>query len=191
VAENKGRHRRKKCDEQTPTCARCALARHTCEWPSSKQLVDRRFASHPRSRHGNTSHEASVCFRSEGTAQGKLTVDLEIIISRHFVEKYYRFLLLPNCHRDFYDGWINEIQELMDTNKGVRYSMLANAASHIHNIDTHQGMKSLALQYYSKSIRQLSGVLDQANNPYIVSCNGFLTSIMLLYLHGVSAFSPL
>jgi hypothetical protein len=79
----------------------------------------------------------------------------------------------------------------MDTNKGVRYSVLANAASHIHNIDTHQGMKSLALQYYSKSIRQLSGVLDQANNPYIVSCNGFLTSIMLLYLHGVSAFSPL
>jgi hypothetical protein len=152
-------------------------------------LVDRRFASHPKSRHGSTSHEALICFKSESTAQRRSAIDLEIVISRHFIEKYYGFLLLPNCHRSFHDGWISEIQELMTTNRGLRYSVFANAASHIHNIDTHQGMQSLALQYYSKSIRELSDVLDQANNPCIVSCNGFLTSVMLLYLHGVGILS--
>jgi hypothetical protein len=131
---------------------------------------------------------ALVCLKSESTARVKLALDLEVIISRHFIENYYGFLLLPNCHRVFQDGWISEIQELMATNRGLRYSVFANAASHIHNIDTHQGMQSLALQYYSKSIRELSGVLDQANNPYIATCNGFLTSVIFLYLHGVRIF---
>lgn len=180
-----GRDRRKKCDEQTPICNRCALSGRVCEWPSSKQLLDRRYASHPESRHGKVSSPGMVCLQSENTARVKLGIDLEVVISRHFIEKYYGFLLLPNCHRAFHEGWIRDIQDLMVTDESLRYSVLANAASHIHNMDTNPGMQSVALQYYSKSIRGLTDVLSHANDPYLTRCNGFLMSIMLLYLHGV------
>jgi hypothetical protein len=131
----------------------------------------------------------SVCAQSEQAAHMQLTIDLEVVISRHFIETYYGYLLLPNCHPAFHDGWIRDIQELMVDDKGLRYAVLANAASHIHNMDTNSGMQSLALKYYSKSIQGLSHVLIQANNPYLTSCNGLLMSIMLLYLHGVSWIS--
>jgi hypothetical protein len=181
-----GRHRRKKCDEQVPICARCSLSGRVCQWPSSKQMVDRRYASHPRSRYSSASSRNLITTQSQNTAQKKFMVDLEVVISRHFIEKYYRFLLLPNCHQVFHDGWIHDIQELMVNNESLRYSVLANAASHIHNMDTNPVMQSLSLQYYSKSLRSLTDVLVQANNPFLASCNGFLTSVMLLYLHGVS-----
>jgi hypothetical protein len=150
-------------------------------------LVDRRHASHPESRYGSTAAVTSFSFWSEDVAQGKVTLDLEVIISRHFIEKYYNFLLLPNCHAIFQDGWICEIQERMISDESLRYSVLANAASHIYNMDTNPGMQSLALEYYSKSIRGLSDKLTQADDPHLARCNGFLMSIMLLYLHGVSA----
>lgn len=126
-----------------------------------------------------------VCLWSESTAHIKLTLDLEVIISRHFIEKYYGFLLLPNCHRSFHDGWIHDIQELMVTDESLRYSVLANAASHIHNMDDNPGMQSLSLQYYSKSISGLANALEEVNDPYLATCNGLLMSVMLLYLHGV------
>jgi hypothetical protein len=148
-------------------------------------LVDRRFASHPQSRYADTNDATVVCLRSEDAAHAQLTFDLEVVISRHFIEKYYEFLLLPNCHPSFHDGWIRDIQELMGEDESLRYSVLANAASHIHNMDTNPGMQSLALKYYSKSIRRLSKVLVQANDPYLTSYNGLLMSVMLLYLHGV------
>jgi hypothetical protein len=154
-------------------------------------MVDRRYASHPRSRHGIAGSRDLISVQSVATAQKKLTTDLEVVISSHFIKTYYRFLLLPNCHRVFHDGWIHDIQELMVTNESLRYSVLANAASHIHNMDTNPGMQSLSLQYYSKSITDLNSILAQANNPFLRSCNGFLTSIMLLYLHGVSLSTSL
>lgn len=160
------------------------MSGRVCDWPNFKQLVDRRYASHPASRYGGGDDTALVCLQSESTAREQLTVGFEVIISRHFIEKYYCFLLLPNCHRDFRDGWIREIKELMITDESLRYSVLANAASHIHNMDANPGMQSIALQYYSKSIRGLTDILNQASNPYLASSNGFLMSVMLLYLHG-------
>ncbi|KAF2826813.1 hypothetical protein CC86DRAFT_291830 [Ophiobolus disseminans] len=178
------RRRRKACDETTPICGRCSLSGRACEWPDVTQLVDRRYTSHPNSRYSGTSDVSLVCLRSTNTAHAQLTTDLEVVISRHFIEKYYEFLVLPNCHPAFRDGWIRDIQELMTEDESLRYSVLANAASHIHNMDTNPGMQSLALNYYSKSIRGLSKVLTQASDPYLTSCNGFLSSVILLYLLG-------
>ncbi|KAH7071239.1 hypothetical protein BKA63DRAFT_578403 [Paraphoma chrysanthemicola] len=147
-------------------------------------MFDRRYASHPKSRFNNSAESPALSLQSAHAAHRQLTVDLEVVISRHFIEKYYEYLLLPDCHPAFHDGWIKDIQELMVDDEGLRYAVLANAASHIHNVDTNPGMQSLALKYYSKSIRGLSHVLDQANDPYLASCNGLLMSIILLYLHG-------
>jgi len=78
----------------------------------------------------------------------------------------------------------------MVTDESLRYSVLANAASHIHNVDANPAMQSISLHYYSKSIRRLADVLSLATNRYLASYNGFLMSVMLLYLHGVSDIEP-
>jgi hypothetical protein len=161
------------------------LTGRSCQWPTSIDLVDRRYAAHPKSRHGITS-ETRICFQSQHAAHEKLTGDLEVFVSRHFSEKFYDLLLLPGCHPAFHDGWIKDIKELMVDDRALRYAVLANAASHISIMDTNPDMESLALSYYSRAIRGLSNILEHANDPYLASCDGFLMSVMLLYLHGVS-----
>ncbi len=116
--------------------------------------------------------------------------DLESAISRHFVDKFYRLLLLPNCHAAFYKGWITEIQHLMVQHKSLLYAVLACAASHLYLRDSSWQMQELALTYYSKAIREVSGVLAAENSRQITNHDGLLMSVMLLYLHGVGLFSP-
>lgn len=74
----------------------------------------------------------------------------------------------------------------MVEDKSLRYSVLASAASHMHNTAPNPGMQSLALNYYSRSIKGLSTTLSQLNDIDLAKHDGFLMSIMLLYLHGVS-----
>jgi hypothetical protein len=130
---------------------------------------------------------------SESAAHRVLRHDLEGVLSRHFVEKYYDLLLLPNCHPEFHHGWIHEMGDLMLQHKSLQYSVLACAASHIHFIDASSPMQELALTYYSQAIRGLSEILamSSASQP-IENNNGLLMSVMLLYLHGVRSIpSPL
>src|SRR5687768_6450136 len=35
--------------------------------------------------------------------------DTSVVLSRHFVERYYDLLLLPSCHPSFYNSWLTEI----------------------------------------------------------------------------------
>ncbi|KAF1847997.1 uncharacterized protein K460DRAFT_374944 [Cucurbitaria berberidis CBS 394.84] len=177
------RSRRKKCDENTPACDRCLLSGRSCQWPKSTDLVDRRYASHPESRYGNTI-ETRLSLRSESASQGQATYGLEVAISRHFIDKYYGFLLLPGCHPVFHLGWIHEIQELMINEKSLRFSVLANAASHIHNINDSSSMQQLALHYYSEALRGLASTLARPKSSRLANHNGILMSVMLLYLHG-------
>ncbi|KAH7396298.1 hypothetical protein BKA66DRAFT_454846 [Pyrenochaeta sp. MPI-SDFR-AT-0127] len=177
------RSRRKKCDEKTPACDRCSLSGRACKWPDSSDLVDRRYTSHPRSRYTN-SPEATICLRSESTTHVQATCDLEMFISRHFIEKFYNLLLLPGCHSDFHDGWIKEIQELMVENRSLQCSVLMNAASHIYNTDNFPGMRHRALDYYSQALRSLASSLAQPKALQLTKHNGVLSSVMLLYLHG-------
>ncbi|CAO2647315.1 Nn.00g082370.m01.CDS01 [Neocucurbitaria sp. VM-36] len=178
------RSRRKKCDEKTPACDRCSLSGRSCQWPHSNDLVDRRYASHPESRYGTTTIETGLCLRSESASRGQVTYDLEVVISQHFIDKYYGLLLLPGCHPDFHNGWIDEIKELMVDEKSLRYSVLANAASHIYNIDDSSSMQHLALSYYSESLRGLASTLSRPKVTQLAKHNGVLMSVMLLYLHG-------
>jgi hypothetical protein len=199
-----GRSRKKKCDEKTPVCGLCSLSKRECQWPTSADLVDRRYASHHQSRHSarsqspaspsiTTKNEVTrvswpdtvtlrISLPSESVAQLNLSRDLELVISRHFIERYYSLLLLPNCHPDFYDGWITEIQHLMVQHKSLHYSVLANGASHLHLLDENNNMQELALNYYSHAIKDLSKLLTQERR--LENHNGLLMSVMLLYLHG-------
>ncbi len=95
-------------------------------------------------------------------------------------------LLLPGCRNEFYDGWLNKIQELMVDEKSLHYSMLTNAASHIYNTENSIEMQHLALSYYSKALRGLASIVSRPKSEHLANNNGLLMTVMLLYLHGVS-----
>lgn len=124
---------------------------------------------------------------SESAAHQVMAKGLEFVLCRHFVEKYYDLIVLPDCHPEFYTGWITEIQELMARHKSLQYSVLACAASHVHFIDASVQMQELALTYYSHALRGLSEMLASASQ--VENHNGLLMSVMLLYLHGVGLLS--
>lgn len=119
-----------------------------------------------------------------GTVHCVISHDLELLLSRHFAERFFSLLLLPTCHRGFRDGWLVDIQQLMVMHKSLYYAVLACSASH-YRIDETWHRQDLALIYYSKALKELSALLAT------VSCyenhNGLLMSVILLYLHGVSS----
>ncbi|KIW17822.1 hypothetical protein PV08_05017 [Exophiala spinifera] len=195
------RNRKKKCDEARPECLRCKTLGLRCEWPTAGDLVDRRCAS-TRTRRSvspqehlepktaglevTSAHRAlldpRISLFSASTTHQVLKQDLKPVISRHFMDIYYGLLILPNCHPEYYWGWIKEIQELMVQHESLQYSVLANAASHIHFIDDSSTMQELALTYYSQALRGLSELLVKASQ--VENHNGLLMTVMLLYLHG-------
>ncbi|KAJ4299572.1 hypothetical protein N0V90_004818 [Kalmusia sp. IMI 367209] len=83
---------------------------------------------------------------------------------------------------EFSNGWIQEIKKLMTQSKSLRYSVLANAASNLHFIESSGKFQELALTYYSKALRGLSDLLTRADQ--LENHNSILMSMMLLYLHG-------
>jgi hypothetical protein len=171
-------------------------------------LIDRRYSSHPgrrkstspapstasttstgselsvRNRENLTALlDATVSRQSESAAFQLLRHDLESVIARHFIDRYYGLLLLPGCHPQYYHGWINEIQELMLQHKSLRFAVLACASSHLYFVDTSPQMQELSLTYYSSALKGLSDILARISQ--CENHNGLLMSIMLLYLHGV------
>jgi hypothetical protein len=71
----------------------------------------------------------------------------------------------------------------MKDSKALRYSVLANAASHMAAVDEMDSMQQLSLTYYSQSIRGLIEAL--ATGPETPNSNAGLMGVMLLYLHGI------
>lgn len=183
-----GRSIRKKCDEMLPVCSRCRSSERACVWPTSSQMVDLRYAAHPRSRHNaNTTTATLQCLSaSRVAAHSQHCRDVESVLSEHFFDRYHRFLLLPKRYRDFNDSWMKDIRKLMVNNKSLQYSLLANAASHMYNRDGIPSMMSVALTYYSLSMKSLSITLVAATDSNLASSDACLMAIIFLYLHGVS-----
>jgi hypothetical protein len=128
---------------------------------------------------------SKISFASESIAHQILRQGLESAISKHFVEKYYGLIINPESHLAFYNDWIVDIQKLMMDSKSLQYSVLANAATHLHFMDESAPMQELAMGYYWLSIQSLRQTL--ASGKRIKDDNSILMSIMLLYLHGVGA----
>jgi hypothetical protein len=133
----------------------------------------------------SASPEAHISLESEAISKGLLRSEIEPFISKHFVDTYYRLIVNPESHRDFYDDWLGDIQTLMSGSKALHYSVLANSASHRSYADKNPGLHELSLSYYSRSMRGLAQTL--AGTPRYEQHNAILISVMLLYLHGVSS----
>jgi hypothetical protein len=119
--------------------------------------------------------------KSESIASQIMRRDIEPIVSANFFDKYFDMIVLPNCHPQFYHGWISEIKELMTLHPSLYYSMLACSAAQVHSLSGTSQLHGLALEYYGQSMRYVSRLLDSES---LVNHNGLLMSIILLYLHG-------
>ncbi|KAK5044729.1 hypothetical protein LTR84_010503 [Exophiala bonariae] len=190
------RRRKKKCDEGRPICRRCAVLGWNCEWPTSEDLVDRRCMTAQKleidSKHIATSKEilekqqylddTQLCLTSASIAQRAASQHIKPIVSKHFADKYYNLILLPNCSSEFYWSMFNELEHVLPGCRSLQYTILANAASHIHSIIKSARMQELALTYYSQALRSMQELLD--TNPRLENHNGLLLSVILLYTLG-------
>lgn len=184
------RSRRKKCDEQRPVCVSCIKSQRICEWPASSDLIDRRNRPHPQHRRLSTASQSNAIVAQRGlTAEAAVSNAvvgscLEIVVGRHFIDSYYSTLINPDSHHDFYDDWITDIQNFMEDSTGLRYSVLANAASNLYLSGEPGQMQELALSYYSQSLRGVTWAVVDASDKQEDRRNAVLMSVMLLYLHG-------
>ena len=121
-------------------------------------------------------------------AQRSLLLDIEPLVTRHFIESYYRLVINPDSHSDFYTDWLTAIQCQIPTYDALRYSVLSNAASHLYFTDDTASMQDLALSYYSKSLESINIAL-RGSWADRNALHANLTAIILLYLHGVSTLS--
>jgi hypothetical protein len=122
--------------------------------------------------------EFDIVLRTLGTG-------LEIAVARHFVDHFYPHLLSLDCDRHFHQEWLRSIQKSMPHSTGLRYSVLANAASHLFLAGRCPQMQDLALHYYTRSLRGLGTAISQSDtNDWECGKNDILTSMIFLYLHG-------
>ena len=191
-----GRTRKKKCDERRPACQRCLTLGWDCEWPTSEALIDRRRASvrHQQSNavpRRDSKLEERLCTEGKGSCSSSvstdhraLSPDITPLIYKHFVDKYYPLILLPNCHPKYYWVFLHKLELLLPEYPCLQYTVLASAASHLHSTLGSAQMQELSLTYYSQALQSLQELLASASR--LENNNGLLMSIMLLYTLGVS-----
>lgn len=195
------RKRKKKCDELRPNCTCCVASQRVCTWPTKDLLVDRRnrarYASPSKvdaARHVVKQANAATCVvpsrspllvKGYDIASRTLGADLEVAIARHFVDHFYPHLISLDCDQQFRLEWLHRIQESMPHCAGLRYSVLANAASHLFLAGESSRIQDLALHYYTRSLRGLSTAISRCdNNEWKSGKNDILTSMIFLYPHG-------
>lgn len=143
-----------------------------------------RIKDEPETEEQHALEEVRVCLISASTAHRALYRDITSLISKHFLDKYYNLILLPNCGLDYYWDSLNELQRLAPTCKSLQYSILSSAAAHLYSIDKSAQMQELALTYYSHALRDLQQLLQ--TNLQVETHDGLLMSVVLLYTLGVS-----
>jgi hypothetical protein len=195
------RQRRKKCDEQRPKCACCVASKRACTWPTIDLLTDRRNRPRntilPKSSANRRNVEQAkgatclvpaklpISLAESEIALRTLGTDLEVAIARHFVDDFYPHLISLDCDQQFRLEWLHGIQESMPHCAGLRYSVLANAASHLFLAGQSLRMQDLALHYYTCSLRGLSTAISRSDaSEWRCGGNAILTSMIFLYLHG-------
>lgn len=114
--------------------------------------------------------------------------DTTPFIFKHFVDKYYGLTLVPNCHPEYYWTFFFELERLLPECRSLQYTVLANAALHLHSTIESTHMQELSLMYYSQALQVLQEILGP--NLQLEHNNGLLMSIMLLYTLGVSHSAP-
>jgi hypothetical protein len=195
------RKRKKKCNEQRPKCLYCVTSQRTCVWPSVDLLIDGRNRARRASSQSSDAGRQKIRQPDDAkalvsTGSSMLAADfdialrtlgsgLEVAIAHHFVDHYYPHLISFDCDPTFRLEWLSSIQKSMPQCTSLRYSVLANAASHIFLTGQCPQMQDLAIHYYTRSLRGLGTAishLDTSNWQF--AHNDILTSIIFLYLHG-------
>jgi hypothetical protein len=176
-----GRLRRKKCDEAKPNCKGCQRNHRLCVWPTEAELVDRRHV--PRRKLMDECNSTSIIMAESMTTDVRRQT-LEAAIVHHFEDRLLRHLENPDISPAFYIGFHSWLGELIHRDESLQCAISAISASHLHSIDKTPGMQSLALEYYSRSVKAMSVAIMRIN--HCGAMTPLLPSVIMLYIHGVS-----
>jgi hypothetical protein len=169
-----------------PTCQRCLQGCRPCTWPTHDQMTDRRYLS--RSKSSEISSIISP-YATPAIIQAANQEILEPILMHHFRDKLLPLLSSPESSSELYDRFFCRIQQNAPTYKKLRYTVLANTASHLYLTDRSSQMQDLALGYYSQSLREMSREVAKPTCTVDDTEGTILISIIMLYLHGVCTFA--
>jgi hypothetical protein len=149
-------------------------------------MTDRRYLSRSKS-----SEISNIIFPDATAAiiQAANHEILEPILMHHFKDKLLPLLSNPESSSELYDQFFCRIQQNAPTYKKLRYTVLANTASHLYLIDRSSQMQDLALSYYSQSLREMSREVAKRTCMVDNTSGTMFVSIVMLYLHGVCTFA--
>ena len=105
------------------------------------------------------------------------------MVSANFFDKYFDMIILPDCHPQFYHGWLSSLRSLSLQHPSLYYSILACSASQVYVLKQVQPFRQLTLEYYDRSIKGVSQLLSTSGEA-VATNNALLMSIILLYIHG-------
>lgn len=192
-----GRARRKKCDENKPSCNGCTKLHITCIWPRIGTLVDRREKVSPRSRwsprptsrqvtdmeHHQHPEITTDCTSVESgldclyiasvpslvtRAQIFLQTDREVILWSHYFESFLPANILPRAHPKFSRLYVGDVPEL-------RYCMLA--CSSIQMSNKLDKSPEEALHYYTNT---MTGLRKKLSTNKITGSEDWVFVVMIL-----------
>ncbi|KAF4337453.1 hypothetical protein FBEOM_8682 [Fusarium beomiforme] len=193
------RQQRIKCDERAPICRACCASRvpRDCQWPSDKDLVDRRFRSCKlRLREAS---KAAKCHSQSDPSSSVLTLtisslqlpradfilarkrerdDLEWALFREFGRRGTMLLLLPHCSSVFSKAWHGSLRRIMVSRKSLSPALMACAISIVSARGGLPRMCHVSHQYYTDSLATLAGSLSQGSPE---KDDDILVTIVLLY----------
>ncbi|TVY74993.1 putative transcriptional regulatory protein [Fusarium oxysporum f. sp. cubense] len=190
------RQQRIKCDEKTPICRACCASRvpRNCEWPSDKDLVDRRFrsfklklreSSKAVKRHYESDPSSSVLRLAMQLPRADFVMarerercDLEWALFREFGRQGPLLLLLPHCSSVFSKAWHHAIRRIMVSRKSLSPALMACAMSLVSARGGLPGMCHVSHQYYINSLARLACSLSQG---FPEKDDDILITIVLLY----------
>ncbi|RSL60492.1 hypothetical protein CEP54_006735 [Fusarium duplospermum] len=207
------RQRRKKCDENSPVCGNCASVARECQWPSSKDMIDRRHISHDRSRYresrSKSPHQQSpkqlglepVRAESPGSPCSSVHSDVsvcfhsEVAISHSIISRDLETCLSHHFANKYYSLLL-----LPSSHPGFHDGWLAEIKQlMVNHKSLYYSVLALAASHiylidgswcmHDLTLRYYSYALTElaqlvANVAEFENHNGLLMSVMLLYIHG-------
>ncbi|TDZ41089.1 putative amidase [Colletotrichum trifolii] len=191
-----GRQRKVKCGEERPACRNCVGCARECIWPTSSDLVDRRFrarrasasvAPRPSSRASSPTSSSSSSGDESSTSivrfSSKEMPELEHELTHHFLNVYLTVLLLPTVSKLDLGDYGSEMAGLMLRSESVKYAVLANCASNKYMLCRNHQYQKAALVYYLKAMELVNHGLRELGSSQQSPGDSLLTTVVYLYLY--------
>ncbi|KAJ3534133.1 hypothetical protein NM208_g1039 [Fusarium decemcellulare] len=193
------RKRRVKCGEEKPSCRNCSAFGRQCVWPSLMDLRDRRhrartnqdsYSSGPSEEVqpqplSGKDHKALVSHRTMSPAlcRTPFQAGIESELLSHLFNYWFSIIVLPTSSSEYIKQSQSELVDMMLQCQSVKHAVLACCASNKHVLLNDNHYQRIALQYYSKAVRELNQTLIKFQPGSKRPNSSLLTTVIFLYVY--------